>query len=150
MSLSVPHEIAAPKEVGRGRVGGGCVVSLLSCAFAGPPFPGWLELVRVFDVCLTVYVVSDCLHSWATLVYVCLNIVPLPSSSSSPTVTGRQLGGYPAGRDWWGGDHNVGRVLTHIDIDTNVWVESSIMTGVYESGARLLCTLDGVCVIIYV
>jgi hypothetical protein len=99
MSSSVPHEIAAPKEVGRGRVGGvmmivlllflqkqSCVVSLRSCADAGPPFPGWLELVRVFDVCLTVYTVGDCLHSWATLVYVCLNIVPLLSSSSSPTV----------------------------------------------------------------
>ena len=63
----------------------------------------------------------------------------LPQHRASPVqfflaycVTGCQLGGYPAGRDWWGGDRNVGRVLPRIDIDANVWGESSIMTGVYE------------------
>ena len=61
-----------------------------------------------------------------------LDVVPLPPRSSSLTVAGSLLGGYPAGRDLWGGDHVVGRVLLRINIGTNVWGESSIMTGVYE------------------
>ena len=40
------------------------------------------------------------LHSGASLIDVCLNIVPLLPSSSSQTVAGCLLGGYPAGRDW--------------------------------------------------
>jgi len=41
----------------------------------------------------------------------------------------------------WGGERDVGRVLPRINIGTNVFV---------NDGARLLCTLDGVCVIVYV
>jgi hypothetical protein len=40
--------------------------------------------------------------------------------------------------------------ITRINIGADVWGESSIMTGVCNSGARLLCTSDGVCVIVYV
>jgi hypothetical protein len=41
--------------------------------------------------------------------------------------------------------------LPRISIGADVWGESSIMTGVYfNAGARLLCTSDGVCVIVYV
>ncbi len=43
--------------------------------------------------------------------------------------------------------------LPRINIGADFWGESSIMTGVYESmnaNARLLCTSDGVCVIVYV
>ena len=61
-----------------------------------------------------------------------LDVVPLPPRSSSLTVAGSLLGGYPAGRDLWGGDHIVGGVLPRINIDTDLWGESSIMTGVYE------------------
>ena len=57
---------------------------------------------------------------------------PLPSRSPSPTVTGCLLGGYPAGRDLWGGERVVGGVLPRINIDSDVWGESSIMTGVYQ------------------
>jgi hypothetical protein len=81
------------------------------------------------------------------------DVVPLLPSSSSPTVAGCWLGGFPAGRDLWGADHVVGGVLPRINIDADVWGESSIMTGVYHCWVPLLCTLvqsDGVCVIVYV
>jgi hypothetical protein len=54
-----------------------------------------------------------------------------PSRSYSQTVAGCRLGGYPAGRDRWGGERVVGGVLPRISID-DLWGESSIMTGVYE------------------
>jgi hypothetical protein len=41
-------------------------------------------------------------------------------------------------------------IITHINIGANVWGESIIMTGVYERWCSLLCTSDGVCVIVYV
>jgi hypothetical protein len=61
-----------------------------------------------------------------------LDVVPLQPRSSSQTVAGCLLGGYPAGRDGWGGEHVVGRVLPRFNIDTNVWGELSIMAGVYQ------------------
>jgi hypothetical protein len=66
------------------------------------------------------------------LVYVRLDVVLLPSRSSSPTVAGCRLGGYPAGRDWWGGERDAGGVLPLVNIGADVWGELSIMTGVYE------------------
>ena len=65
------------------------------------------------------------------LVDVRLDVVPLPTRSSSQTVAGCRLCWDPVGRDRWGGELVVG-VLPRINIDVNVWVESSIMTGVYE------------------
>ena len=93
-----------------------------------PPSLGWLELVRGVGACRAV---GGGLRSGAALVDVRLDVVPLPSRSSSPTVTGCRLGRYPAGRDWWGGDRDVGGVLPRINIGPDVWGESSIMTGVY-------------------
>ena len=60
------------------------------------------------------------------LVNVCLDVVPLPSRSSSQTVSGCQLGGFPVGHDWWDGEHVVRGVLPRI------------------------CIGDGVCVTVYV
>ncbi len=48
------------------------------------------------------------LQSGAALIDVCLDVGPLPPRSSSPTVSGCQLGGFPAGRYWWGGESCVG------------------------------------------
>ena len=84
------------------------------------------------------------------------DVVPLQTRSSSPTVADCWLGGYPAGRDWWGGKRHAGgmsedhdrcfsmlvlgafstgvfntNALPRINIDADVWGESSIMTGVY-------------------
>jgi hypothetical protein len=72
------------------------------------------------------------LRSGAALVDVRQDVVPLPPRSSSPTVAGCRLGGYPVGRDRWGGERVVAGVLPRINIDADVWGESSIMTGVYE------------------
>jgi hypothetical protein len=126
----------------------GCVLSL----------GGWVVLVRGGGACRAV---GGGLHSGATLIDVRLGVVPLPPRSSSPTVAGCRLGGYPAGRDRWGGERVVGGVLPRINIGigADVWGESSIMTGFYflflqeqikgiivmfmNAGARLLCTSDG-------
>jgi hypothetical protein len=40
--------------------------------------------------------------------------------------------------------------LPRINFGGDVWCESGIMTGVINAHARLLCTSDGVCVIVYV
>jgi hypothetical protein len=73
--------------------------------------------------------------SGANLIDVRLDVGPLPPRSSSPTVAGCWLGGFPVGRDRWGGERVVGGVLPaslpRINMGTDVWGESSIMTGVY-------------------
>jgi hypothetical protein len=89
----------------------------------------WVVLVRGGGACRAV---GGGLRSGAALVDVRLDVVPLPPRSSSPTVAGCRLGGYPVGRDWWGGERVVGGVLPRINIGADVWGESSIMTGVYE------------------
>ena len=60
-------------------------------------------------------------------------VSPAPLSSS-PTVAGCRLGGFPVERDWWGGERVVGGVLPRINIGADMWGESNIMTGVYDSG----------------
>jgi hypothetical protein len=63
------------------------------------------------------------------------DVVPHPPRSSSPTVAGCRLGGFPAGRDQWGGERVVGGMLPRITIGADVWGvwgESNIMTGVYQ------------------
>jgi hypothetical protein len=75
---------------------------------------GWVVLVRGSGACRAV---GGGLRSGAALVDVRLDVVPLPPRSSSPTVEGCRLGGYPAGRDPWGGDRFVGGVLPRINDD---------------------------------
>jgi len=74
-------------------------------------------LVRISDTC---HAVGGGLQSGAALMDVRLDIGPLPTSSSSQTVAGCWLGGFPVGRDWWGGERIVGGVLPRINIGTNV------------------------------
>jgi hypothetical protein len=66
---------------------------------------GWLVLLlRGCDVCLAV---CGCLQSGAALIDFRLDDGSLQASSSSPTVAGCRLGGFPVRRDWcdwWGGD----------------------------------------------
>jgi hypothetical protein len=51
---------------------------------------------------------------------------------------GCRLGGYPAGRDRWGGKRYAEGCLPRINISADVWGESGIMTGCFiNSGARL-------------
>jgi hypothetical protein len=133
-----------------------------------------LVLVRGGFACPAV---SGGLSSGAALVDVRLDVVPLPPRSSSPTVAGCLLGGDHTGRDWWvestlregclrtttgvcqcwfsGHFRQVffnTNTLPRINIGADVWGESSTMTGVDDddinAGARLLCKLDGVCVIV--
>jgi hypothetical protein len=60
------------------------------------------------------------LRSGAALADVRLDVVPLPPRSSSPTVEGCRLGGFPAGRDRWGGDRVVEGMLPRINIGADV------------------------------
>jgi len=85
------------------------------CAVAG----GCLTLVRGVGVFC---VVGGGLRLGVALVDVRLDVVPLLPSSSSQTVAGCQLGGFPVGHDRWGGEHFVGGVLPRICIDHGVCV----------------------------
>ncbi len=78
---------------------------------------GWLVLVRDDGECRAV---GGGLQSGASLIDVRLDVGPLPPSSSSPTVAGCRLGGFPAGHYQWGGERVVGGVLPRINIGTNV------------------------------
>jgi len=97
------------------------------------------------------------LSSGAAPVVVRFGVVSFPPCSSVPTVTGCRLGGYPVGRDRWGGKRAAGGMsednnrcfsslvlgalskgvfqhhcITRINIDANVWGELSTTTGVYQ------------------
>ncbi len=74
-------------------------------------------VLRGGDACRAV---GGGLQSGAALIGVRLDVGPLPPRSSSPTVAGCRLGGFPVGRDRWGGDHFVGGVLPRINIGTDV------------------------------
>jgi hypothetical protein len=77
---------------------------------------GWLVLLlRGCDVCRAV---CGGLQSGAALIGIRLDVWSLPARSSSQTVTGCKLGGFPVGRDLWGGDRVVGGVLPRISIGT--------------------------------
>ena len=78
---------------------------------------GWLVLLRGGDSCRAV---GGGLQSGASLIGVRLDVGPLPPRSSSPTVAGCRLGGFPVGRDRWGGERVVGGVLPRINISTDV------------------------------
>ena len=81
---------------------------------------GWLMLLlRGCDACRAV---SGGLQSGAALIGVRLDVRldvrSLPPRSSSLTVTGCRLGGFPVRRDLWGGERVVGGVLPHISVGT--------------------------------
>jgi hypothetical protein len=68
-------------------------------------------LLQGCDACRAV---GSGLQSGAALIDVRLDVGSLPPRSSSPTVAGCRLGGFPVGRDWWGGERVVGGVLPRI------------------------------------
>ena len=74
-------------------------------------------LVRGCGACLAA---CGDLQMGAVLIDVRLDVGPLPPSSSSPTVAGCQLVGFPDGRCRWGGERDVGGVLPRINIGTDV------------------------------
>jgi hypothetical protein len=111
----------------------------------------------------------------------------VPPRSSAPTVAGGRLGGYPVGRDRWGGKRAAGEMSEDNDRCVSTLVLGAFSTGVWHyripwevnnmrkrfefydqsrdsmfylsfffstvfinAGARLLCTSDGICVIVYV
>jgi hypothetical protein len=77
---------------------------------------GWLVLLlRGCDAC---HAVGGGLQSGAALIGVRLDVWSLPARSSSQTVTGCRLGGFPVRRDLWGGERVVGGVLPRISIGT--------------------------------
>ena len=74
-------------------------------------------VLRGGDACRAV---GGGLQSGAAFIDVRLDVGPLPPRSSSPTVAGCRLGGFPVGRDRWGGEHFVGGVVPRINIGTDV------------------------------
>ncbi len=100
------------------RSGPSQALTPLSCCWGG-----WLVLLlRGCNACRTV---CGGLQSGATLICVRLDIGSLPPRSSSLTVTGCRLGGFPVGRD--------------------LWVESVLWEGCYPASALA----HGVCVLVY-
>jgi hypothetical protein len=77
----------------------------------------WLVLLWDCDACRAV---CGGLQSGAALIDVRLDVWSLPPRSSSQTVAGCLLGGFPVRRDLWGGECVVGGVLPRISIGT--WV----------------------------
>ena len=69
---------------------------------------GTVPRVLVRRTALQAYTDFGGLCSGAVHVVVRLEVVPLQPRSSAPTVAGCRLGGYPAGRDQWGGKHAAG------------------------------------------
>ena len=72
--------------------------------------------MRGYDACRAV---GGGLQSEAALIDVRLDVGSLPPRSSSLTVAGCLLGGFPVGRDRWGGERVVGGVLPRINIGTD-------------------------------
>ena len=97
---------------------------------------GWLVLVRGGGSCC---VVGGGLREGVALVCVRLDVVPLPTRASSQTVAGCRLGGFPVGRDRWGGERVVG-VLPLISI--GAWGLCDSLCLVLVCGGR--CGLGGV------
>jgi hypothetical protein len=64
---------------------------------------------------------------------VLLDVVPLQPSSSTHTVTGFRLGGYPVGRDWWGGKRDAGGMSEDHDRCFSMLVLGAFSTGVFQT-----------------
>ena len=75
------------------------------------------------------------LSSGASPVVVRLDVVPLQPSSSTQTVTGFRLGGYPVGRDWWGGKRDAGGMSKDHDRCFSMLVLGAFSTGVFQTPA---------------
>jgi len=72
------------------------------------------------------------LSSGAAPVVVGLDVVPLPPRSSTPTVAGCPLGGYPAGRDRWVGKRGAGGMSKDHDRCFSMLVLGAFSTGVFQ------------------
>ena len=84
---------------------------------------------------------EDCITSarrfWRTElgsrpVVVRLDVVTLPPSSSAVTVAGCRLGGYPAGRDRWGGKRAAGGMSEDHDRCFSMLVLGAFSTDVFQ------------------
>ena len=72
------------------------------------------------------------LSSGADPVVVRLDVLPLLPRSSAPTVAGCRLGGYPAGRDQWGGKRAAGGMSEGHDRCFSMLVLGAFSTGVFQ------------------
>jgi hypothetical protein len=72
------------------------------------------------------------LSSGAAHVVVRLDVVTLPPSSSAVTVAGCRLGGYPAGRDRWGGKRAAGGMSEDHDRCFSMLVLGAFSTDVFQ------------------
>jgi hypothetical protein len=72
------------------------------------------------------------LSSGATLVVVRLDVMSFQPLSSVLTVSGCLLGGYPVGRDWWGGNHDEGGMCEDKDRCFSMLVLGAFSTGVFQ------------------
>jgi len=72
------------------------------------------------------------LSSGAAPVVVRLDVVPLPPRSSAPTVAGCRLGGYPVGRDLWGGERAAGGMSEDNDRCFSMLVLGAFLAGVFQ------------------
>ena len=77
-------------------------------------------MVLLLRGCNACRAVCGGLQSGAALIGVSLDVGSLPPRSSSLTVTGCLLGGFPVGRDRWVGERVVGGVLPRINIGNDV------------------------------
>jgi hypothetical protein len=72
------------------------------------------------------------LSSGAAPVVVRLDVVSFLPSSSSLIVAGCLLGGYPVGRDWWGGKRDAGGMSEDINRCFSMLVLGAFSTGVFQ------------------
>jgi hypothetical protein len=70
--------------------------------------------------------------SGAAPVVVRLDVVSFPPRSSVPTVADCRLGGYPVGRDRWGGKRAVGGMSEDNDRCFSTLVLGAFSTGVFQ------------------
>jgi hypothetical protein len=72
------------------------------------------------------------LNSGTTPVVVQLDVVSFPPYSSASTVAGCRLGGYPVGRDLWGGKRDAGRMSEDNERCLSTLVLGAFLTGVFQ------------------
>ena len=61
-----------------------------------------------------------------------LDVVSFPPRSSAPTVAGCRLGGYPVGRDLWGGERAAGGMSEDNDRCFSMLVLGAFLAGVFQ------------------